>query len=127
MKSGATAGTYVVAVQGGDETVFVISNGAASVEGDTPVAQKEKGNSANGTYSAAYVVEVGNISEIKTIKFMDTTNDIVYGIAADSVWDIASIDSGTTVTCGIQIDDIPEASALTMYLSTDETTSVAVN
>jgi len=130
MKSGATAGIYTVSVNGGKFTTFEISEGAAAVEGDTPVTQKETGNNANGVYSAAYIIEgITNFSSINSVKFLlnDGTVEKIVSVDKEYVWgssdNYPTIDTNTPVTCAVQIDDIPDVGSAQMFLSTDTVAS----
>lgn len=133
MKSGATAGEYVVATNEG-ETTFVISEGAAAVEGCTPTTKYDAVQHSDNVeyYSVPFIMEVdvAKFNAFKSVK--SRVGDVVYSADIKSAieWsgdydNIANIAGGTNVKVGVQVDWVPSESVnvFELYFSEDAVAS----
>lgn len=135
MKSGATAGTYVVAVQGGDYDTFVISTGDEAVEGCIPaksLAIGEAYEDANGYCSVAFKIEnitYAELSALQTVKSRVGDWVVATGIT-DVIGDwmtkdgeVPNIDAATQVYGLVQVDWVPvdKAENFELYFAADAT------
>lgn len=141
MKSGATEGTYTVAVDGGKSTTFEISKGDVAVEGCTPTTrtapEKLVEEYGDDYCSVAFTIEGITLDELKSFKQVKSLVRVAEGAVGEDWVSSANISEviewnkvsdnlvpnteNSTVKCAVQVDWVPttQADRFEIYLSTE--------